>query len=90
MPILKIPAPLRPYVNGQSEVTVRGATAGEAMSDLAAQFPAFRPHLFDGEGCLRPFINLFFGVQNIKDLRGLETPLSETDALTLVPSIAGG
>ncbi len=91
MPILKMSTPLRSYVNGQAEVTVSGATVGEAMQSLVAQFPALKAHLYNGEGALRPFVNLFIGESNIKDLRqGLETPLAENDILILIPSIAGG
>ena len=44
----------------------------------------------NGEGKLRPFVNLFLGEENIKDLQGLATPVSESDRLLLIPSIAGG
>lgn len=60
------------------------------MQDLAAQYPAIKPHLFNGEDSLRPFVNLFLGENNIKDLQGLATPLLEQDRLLLIPSIAGG
>jgi len=49
-----------------------------------------RPHLYNSEGQLRPFVNLFLGADNVKELQGLETPLNETDTLILIPSIAGG
>jgi len=87
---IRIPTPLRSYVNGQSEVTVSGASAGEAVESLLAQFPSLRPHLYNSEGQLRPFVNLFLGADNVKELQGLETPLNETDTLILIPSIAGG
>jgi len=90
MPILKIPTPLRSYVDGQGEVVATGATAGEAMQSLVAQFPALKPHLYNSEGRLRPFVNLFLGEDDIKDLQGLDTPLGEDDKLILIPSIAGG
>jgi len=90
MPILKIPTPLRSYAEGQVEVVVNGATAGEAMQSLVAKFPALKPHLYNSEGGLRPFVNLFLGEDDIKDLQGLDTPLSEDDKLILIPSIAGG
>jgi molybdopterin converting factor small subunit len=60
------------------------------MQDLAAQYPAIKPHLFNSEDSLRPFVNLFLGEDNIKDLQGLATPLQEQDRLLLIPSIAGG
>ena len=87
---IRIPTPLRSYVNGQSEVTVSGASAGEAVESLLAQFPSLRPHLYNSEGQLRPFVNLFLGADNVKELQGLVTPLNETDTLILIPSIAGG
>ena len=90
MPIIRIPTPLRPYVNGQGEVPVQGKTVSQAMQDLVTQFPSFRPHLYNSEGQLRPFVNLFLGGQNVKDLQGLDTPLCPDVILNLVPSIAGG
>ncbi len=90
MPVLRIPTPLRSYTSGQSEVPVNGHTVSEALTDLTTQHPALRPHLYNGDGALRPFVNLFIGEENIKDLQGLETPLKEEDRLLLIPSIAGG
>lgn len=90
MATLKIPTPLRSYTNGQAEVKVGGGNVAAAMSDLVNQFPTLKPHLFNGDGKLRPFVNLFVGENNIKDLQGLDTPLAEDARVTLIPSIAGG
>ena len=90
MPTLRIPTPLRPYTSGQSEVDVQGDNVGQVMSDLVVRYPALRPHLYNGEDSLRPFVNLFLGENNIKDLQGINTPLKEDDRLLLIPSVAGG
>ena len=90
MPSLKIPSALRTYVNGQAEVLVSGTTAGAALEDMLAQYPAFRPQLCKEDGSPRAFVNLFCNGINIKDLQGLETPLGPEDILNLVPAIAGG
>jgi len=90
MPTLRIPTPLRTYTNGQSEIDVCGQTVAEAMSYLVKEYPALQPHLYNDEGGLRPFVNIFLGEENIKDLQGSETPLREDDRLLLIPSIAGG
>ena len=90
MPNLRIPTPLRTYADGQTEVVVQGNTVGEAMNDLTNQYPALRPHLFNGDGQLRPFVNLFLNEDNVRDLQGEETALKEDDRLILIPSIAGG
>ncbi len=90
MPNLRIPTPLRAYTDGQSEVAVTGGTVGQAIDDLIVQYPALKPHLFANDGALRPFVNLFLGEDNVKDLKGVDTPLQESDRLLLIPSIAGG
>lgn len=90
MAILKIPTPLRSYTGGQVEVNVAGKTVGEAMDDLVTQYPTLRPHLYNGDGKLRPFVNLFVGENNVKDLQGMATPLKDEERVLLIPSIAGG
>jgi molybdopterin converting factor small subunit len=90
MATLKIPTPLRSYTNGQTEVAVDGANVAQMMNDLIGKFPTLKPQLYDGDGNLRPFVNLFVGENNIKDLQGLETPLDEHARVILIPSIAGG
>ena len=90
MTTLRIPTPLRTYTGGKSEVTVNGANITEALTDLTTQYPAIKPHLFNEGGDLRPFVNLFVGEKNIRDLQGVETPIKDGDKLMLIPSIAGG
>jgi molybdopterin converting factor small subunit len=90
MPVLRIPTPLRAYTNGQSEVNVNGSNISDALTDLTAQYPALKPHLFNEGGDLRPFVNLFVGENNIKDLQGVNTPIKDGEKIMLIPSIAGG
>lgn len=90
MAVLKIPTPLRSYTNGQAEVNVAGSNVAEAMEHLVQQYPTLRPHLYNGNGQLRPFVNLFLGENNVKDLQGLQTPIDPNARLVLIPSIAGG
>lgn len=89
MPIVRIPTPLRAYTNGQSDVPVNGSTVGEALGDLLQQHPGLKPHLYSNED-LRPYVNLFLGEDNVRDLSGLETALQASDRLMIIPSIAGG
>ena len=82
---------MRSYVNCLSELPVSGATVGAAVQGLLDRFPALRPHLTDSQGDLRPFVNLFLGKDNVKDLpQGLDTPVAETDIVLILPSVAGG
>ena len=90
MPVLKIPTPLRSYTNGQVEVTLSGSNVSEVMGQLVEKYPTLKPHLYNGDGQLRPFVNLFVGENNINDLQGLDTPLENNTRMILIPSIAGG
>jgi sulfur-carrier protein len=90
MPVVKIPSVLSSYFNGQTLVQVEGSDAGQALENLMKEFPAIRPHITNDRGQLRPFVNLYLGENNIKELNGMKTPLHPEDILQLVPSVAGG
>jgi len=90
MPTLRIPAPLRVYVDNQIEVQLQGSTVGEVLNDLVDCYPGIKPHLFSDNTNLRPFVNLFLGEENIRDIDGLNSVLKQDDRLLLIPSIAGG
>lgn len=90
MPVLLLPTPLRPYANNQAQVPVEGATVGQALEDLVHRYPSLKPHLFNEQGQLRPFVNLFLDGEDVRYLNGLDTPLAPEAQLRIVPSIAGG
>ncbi len=85
-----IPTPLRAYTGGQAVVAVEGATVGQALDHLTAQFPVLRKHLFGDDGNLRSFVNIYLNDEDIRYLQRDETPLGAEDRLSIVPSIAGG
>lgn len=90
MTVLRIPTPLRPYANGQSEIQVSGSTVAEALDETIQQYPALAKHLFNDDGELRAFVNLFLNDEDIRNLQGPSTPISSSDRLMIIPSIAGG
>ncbi|MCX8062603.1 MAG: MoaD/ThiS family protein [Anaerolineales bacterium] len=90
MATIRIPTPLRPYTNGQSDIPVSGDTVAQVLDNLVDAYPALRSHIFNENGELRPFVNLFIGEDNINDLQGISTPVQEGDRILLIPSIAGG
>jgi adenylyltransferase/sulfurtransferase len=87
---IQIPTALRNFTDRQGEVRVEGASAGAAIAALAEQCPDIKQHLYQEDGGIRSFINIFVGDTNIKKLQGLDTPLSDGAVLMLVPAIAGG
>jgi molybdopterin converting factor small subunit len=85
-----IPTPLRGFTENQSSVEVTGATVAEALGALVTRYPGLRDHLYDGEGTLRSFVNLYKNDDDVRYLEGVATPLEAGDTLSIVPSIAGG
>ncbi|MHB8627718.1 MAG: ubiquitin-like small modifier protein 1 [Aggregatilineales bacterium] len=90
MTTIKIPSPLRAYTGGQAEIGVQGDTVGAALTDLTRQHPDLKQHLYDENGQLRNFVNVFLGEEDIRYRDGVDTELSPGDNLRIIPSIAGG
>lgn len=90
MPTLRVPAPLKFYLDNQSEIVLKGETVGDVLRNLSKQFPKIKSHLFDNSGQVRRHINLFVNADNIRDLQGLGTPVGEEDIVKILPSITGG
>ena len=85
-----IPTPLRQFTAKQDSVTVPGATVGEVLTTLTAEYPDLRKQIFTEEGKLRSFVNVYLNDEDIRYLGKDATPAADTDTLSLVPSIAGG
>ncbi len=87
---IRIPTPLRSYVDGRSEVDVEAGSVREALERLAGEHEGLRGQLFTDEGDLRRFVNVYLGERSIRDLDGDDRELDEGDELRIVPSVAGG
>lgn len=90
MPTFYIPTALRGFTDQQATLTVEAHTVGEAIQRLVDTYPKLRPHLFNKQGQLRSFVNLYLGNEEVRHLQGLETPLAPDAELMIVPSVAGG
>lgn len=89
MTTIRIPTPLRPYVEGQNKVAVSGETVGAALNDLTYRHPDLRQHLFEGDN-LRSFVNVYLNKEDVRQLDGRDTAVTDSDTLMIIPSIAGG
>jgi molybdopterin converting factor small subunit len=75
---------------GSSTVQVDGATVGEVLGNLDAAHPGFRDRLFDDEGALRRFVNVFVADDDVRFLQGLDTPVPDGETVAIIPAVAGG
>jgi molybdopterin converting factor small subunit len=85
-----IPTPLRQYTEKRDTIEISAGTVAEALSRLTTQYSALRKHLYNDEGKLRSFVNVYLNDEDIRYLQKDQTPLSDNDVISIVPSIAGG
>ena len=87
---IRVPTQLRTLTGGAGEVAVDGSTVGEALKALDAAHPGFAGRLFDDNGQLRRFENVFLADEDVRFLDGLNTPVTDGQTLSIVPAVAGG
>ena len=87
---VRIPTTLRPLTGGIAVVPVEGATLAEVLKNLDAAHPGFADRLFDENGGLRRFVNVFVSDDDVRYLEGLDTPVPEGETVSIIPAVAGG
>jgi adenylyltransferase/sulfurtransferase len=85
-----IPTPLRPYTDKQDAVDASGATVGELLADLTRRHSGLKAHLFNDQGKLRSFVNVYVNDEDIRYLQKEQTPVTAGDTVSIIPSVAGG
>ena len=87
---VKIPTILRSYTGGAKTVEAKGATLSALIDDLDASSPGLKGRLITPEGDLHRFVNVYVNDEDVRFLGALDTPLSDGDAVTILPAVAGG
>ena len=85
-----IPTPLRQFVEKQDTVEATGATVGEVLAAVVTRYPDLKKQIYNDEGKLRSFVNVYLNDDDIRYLNKDATPVAAADTLSIVPSIAGG
>jgi molybdopterin converting factor small subunit len=85
-----IPTPLRQFAEKKDSVELAGSTVGEVLAALTTQFPDLRKQIYNDEGKLRSFVNVYLNDDDIRYLQKDATAVAAGDTLSIVPSIAGG
>jgi molybdopterin/thiamine biosynthesis adenylyltransferase/rhodanese-related sulfurtransferase/molybdopterin converting factor small subunit len=85
-----IPTPLRPYTDKQDAVDATGATVGELLADLTRKHAGLKTHLYNDQGKLRSFVNIYVNDDDIRYLAKEQTPVKAGDTVSIIPSVAGG
>ncbi len=85
-----IPTVLRKYTSGTDQVVAHGASVREVLQDLERQFTGFSQNLYEADGELKAFVNIYVNEEDIRFLQDLQTPVQPNDTVTILPAIAGG
>ena len=86
---VRIPTILRQYTDGAKSVEGSGSTLDELITDLESRHPGLKDRLVEGEA-LRRFVNVYLNDEDVRFLGGLQAPVDDGDAVTVLPAVAGG
>ena len=87
---IHIPTPLRSFTGKQDVVEVDGSTVGELLGALTSKHEGLKKHLYNDEGKLRSFVNIYLNDEDIRYLEKEGTPVKPGDSISIIPSVAGG
>ncbi|NQU11464.1 MoaD/ThiS family protein [bacterium] len=87
---VRIPTPLRKLTGNQDTVQAAGASVQEVLADLERQHPGLRERLYDDQGALRRFVNVYVNDEDIRFGQGQGTAVKDGDEVSIIPAIAGG
>jgi molybdopterin converting factor small subunit len=90
MPTVRLPAAMRSFSGGQTELSLEGTTVREVLANLERRCPGISGRLLDERGAVRRYVNIFCNDEDIRFLDALETRVAVADQLTIIPAIAGG
>jgi molybdopterin converting factor small subunit len=80
---------LHSFTNNQAIVEVNGSTVGECLSDLVKQFPRIKPMLFDKQGKLLNYVDIYVNYESSYP-EELAKLVKDGDELHITLIIAGG
>jgi molybdopterin converting factor small subunit len=86
---VRLDAMLREFLPRQ-RVSVDASTVEAVLVRLEEEYPRLKFRLRDETGTLRRFIRVFVNEDDIRTLRGMETPVGAQDTVHILHSIQGG
>ena len=90
MATVKLPTILRKQANGEAQVQATGTTLRDLLNDLESKYPGITKNIVSEDGGLHRFINVYVNDEDVRYLGSLETDVSESDTVSILPAVAGG
>ena len=86
---ISLPPSFERYTNDADVVEVNGSTVGQCLDNLVAQFPGIKKVLFDTEGNLLSYFEIYVNKETAYP-EGLVKPVQDGDELHIVVLVVGG
>jgi MoaD family protein len=86
---VSIPTILRGHTGGEKRVHAAGGTLQAVIADLEANYSGISERLVEN-GKLNRFVNIYVNDEDVRFSGGLDTEISDGDAVTILPAVAGG
>ena len=87
---VRLPTVLRTHAGGASVLEVSGATLGDVLDKLVAEYPGMAGQVVQEDGSLHKFVNIYVNDDDVRYLQGLDTPVPEGAEISILPAVAGG
>lgn len=87
---VRIPTVMRNSTGSNPSVECSGTTIKEVLDDLVSQYAGLASVLYDSEGNLHKYVNIYLADDDIRYIGGLDAPVKDGDEVTLLPAVAGG
>ena len=87
---VRLPTVLRTHAGGASVVSIDGATIGEVLAKLVAEYPGLSGQVVQADGSLHKFVNIYVNDDDVRYLDGVDTPVPDGSEVSILPAVAGG
>lgn len=87
---VSIPTALRQYAGGSATISLASGPVGQVLANLVEQHPELGKQIYNEQGRLRNFVNVYIGEEDIRYLQGLDTNVPDGETVSIIPAIAGG
>jgi molybdopterin converting factor small subunit len=87
---VRVPTVLRKHTAGERRVSGDGDDLRGLIDDLGTRHDGLRSALVADDGSLHRFINVYVNDEDVRFIKGIDTPLSDGDVVSILPAVAGG
>lgn len=87
---IRVPTVLRKHTEGERRVSGDGDHLRELINDIGDRHGGLRQALIAEDGSLHRFINVYVNDEDVRFIKGIDTPLSDGDVVSILPAVAGG